>query len=280
MATPNLALPELSQSQSSKEITHNQALRIIDVLVPVAVVQDKDLTTPPSPIAGNLYLVAPNATGSWAGQDNKLAYSDGASWYFITPKNKWTAYVADELKTYRYNGTSWLVESVGNVNGASLSTDNAWPRFDGTSGKTLQNGLWVEDDAGNVTAGGNLNLADKTLQRANIKDYAEEAFNLGNLSGDVMLDFENGNFQYGVLTGDVTLSIVNPPASDKVGSMTLELKQDASGNRAVTFPPNFQYAAGNAPILSPSANAVDVLVFYTRDGGTSYHCGTFGLSFA
>ena len=280
MATPNLALPELSQSQSSKEITHNQALRIIDVLLPIAVVQDKDLTTPPSHVAGNLYIVAASATGSWASQDNKLAYSDGSSWYFITPKNKWTAYVADELKTYRYNGASWMVESIGNVNGALTSTDNAWPRFDGTTGKTLQNGLWVEDDAGNVTAGGNLNLNDKTLQRPNIKDYAEETYDLGNITGNVTLDFENGNFQYGVLTGNVTLTIANPPANGKVGSMTLELKQDTSGNRTITFPSAFQYAGGNAPTLSPSANAIDVFVFYTRDGGTSYQCGTFGLSFA
>lgn len=279
MATPNIGLPELTQSQSSKEITHNQALRIMDVLIPVAIVQDKDLTTPPNHVAGNLYIVASGATGTWANQDNKLAYSDGSTWYFITPKNRWPAYVVDESRQYRYNGTNWILDLIGDTYGAPSSTDNAWPRFDGITGKSLQNGTWVEDDSGNVTAGGNLNLNNKTLQKPHIKVYSEEAYNLGNITGAVVLDFNNGNIQYGVLTGNVTFTIANAPANGKVGSMTLELKQDTTGGRTATFPAAFKFPGSTVPTLSPSAEAVDVFVFYTRDGGVSYKFGAFGLNF-
>lgn len=279
MTTPNTGMPEISQSQSSKEITHNQALRILDVLVPIALVQDKDLTTPPAHVAGNMYIVASGATGAWSGQANKLAYSDGSTWYFITPKNKWPAYVIDEAKQYRYNGSSWAIDAPGDVTGAASSTDNAWARFDGTTGKLLQNGTWVEADSGDVTAGGALNMVDKTLQRPNMKDYSEEPFSLDNIAGTVDIDFEKGNFQYGTLIGNVTLTISNPPASGKVGSMTLELTQDATGNRTLTFPASCKFAGGAAPTPSPGANAKDIFVLYTRDGGTTYNVGTFGLDF-
>jgi hypothetical protein len=279
MTTPNTGMPEIAQSQSSKEITHNQALRILDVLVPFAIVQDKDLTTPPAHVAGNMYIVATGATGLWSGQASKLAYSDGAAWYFIAPKNKWPAYVVDEAKQYRYNGTSWSADAPGDVTGAASGTDNAWARLDGATGKILQNGTWVEADSGDVTAGGALNLVDKTLQRPVMKDYAEEPFSLGNIAGTVDIDFEKGNFQYGTLIGNVVFTVSNPPATGKVGSMTLELNQDATGNRTVTFPASFKFAGGTAPTLSVSANAKDILVFFTRNAGTSYNVGTFGLNF-
>lgn len=279
MATPNINLPEITQGQSSKEITHNLALRMIDVLVPIPIVQDKDLTTPPSHIAGNMYIVASGATGAWTGQANKFAYSDGSSWYFITPKNKWPTFVVDEAKFYRFNGGSWVLEAIGDVVGNTTSTDNAWVRFDGTTGKLVQNGTWIESDAGDVTAGGLLNMVDKILQRPVLKDYAEEIFSLGNIAGAVDLDFEKGNFQHGILIGNVTFNIINPPIAGKVGSMTLELTQDATGNRTATFPASCKYAGGTPPVLSTAANAKDILVLFTRDNGTTYNVGVFGKDF-
>ena len=275
MTTPNVALPEIAQNQSSKEVTHNLALRIIDVLVPCALVQTRTLTAPPGMVSGNMYIVGASATGAWTGQDNKLAYTDGASWYFVTPKNKWPAYVIDELLQYRFTGSVWVVDTIGNVSETGTTIDKSWARYSGTTGKQLQPGLWVESDTGDVTAGGSLNMGGKSF-----KAYSETPFNLGNMTGAVTIDFANGNFQYGVLTGNVTFTISNAPASGKVGSMTLELAQDATGSRLVTFPASVKYAGGTAPVLSTTANSLDVLVFYTRDGGSTYKLGVFGLSFS
>lgn len=48
------------------------------------------------------------------------------------------------------DGTASVVQ-VGNVTGAASSTDNAITRFDGTTGKVIQNSLVIVDDTGNVT---------------------------------------------------------------------------------------------------------------------------------
>lgn len=279
MSTPNVGLDEIAENQASKYLTHNAALRDIDVLLQ-AIVEDKDLTTPPGHVAGKLYIVAAGSTGDWTGQDNKLVYSVSSAWEFITPKTDWVVYVRDEATLYRFNGTSWVVDAAGDVAGPASATDKVWPRFDGVTGKQLQNGTWAEDDSGNAVAGGSLDMDDKALTKPAIKDYAEETNNLGSMTSTVDLDYENGNFQYGVLADNVTFTISNPPVSGKVGSLTLELQQDATGSRTVTWPASVQFAGGTPPTLSTAANALDVFVLYTRDGGTSFRLGTVGLDFS
>lgn len=139
MTKPNVGLDEIAENQASKYLTHNAALRDIDVLLQ-AIVEDKDLTTPPGHVAGKLYIVAAGATGDWLSQDSKLVYSVSSAWEFITPKTDWLVYIRDEAGLYRFNGSTWDLDAAGDVTGPATSTDNAWPRFDGATGKQLQNG--------------------------------------------------------------------------------------------------------------------------------------------
>lgn len=115
MTTPNLALAELSTSQAQKEITHNDALRVLDALVQSGI-QDKDLTTPPSHTHGSCWIVAGGATGAWAGNDNKIAQSYNSAWYFLTPKEGWRVWINDENKMYVYDGAAWM-EVLANITG-------------------------------------------------------------------------------------------------------------------------------------------------------------------
>jgi len=53
----HLLLPYLLASQAQKHVTHNEALRLLDGLVQLAVL-DRDLTTPPGrPADGDRYIV-------------------------------------------------------------------------------------------------------------------------------------------------------------------------------------------------------------------------------
>ncbi|MCF4166466.1 DUF2793 domain-containing protein [Zavarzinia compransoris] len=82
MATPRLAMPYIVQSQAQKEVTHNEALNGLDLLVQ-AVVLDRDRTAPPeAPAAGQCHIVGPGATGAWAGRDGQLAGWYGTAWRF------------------------------------------------------------------------------------------------------------------------------------------------------------------------------------------------------
>ena len=71
--TTNLLLPYILAAQAQKHVTHNEALRLLDGLVQLSVL-DRDLTAPPgSPADGDRYIVASGATGDWAGWDLNVA---------------------------------------------------------------------------------------------------------------------------------------------------------------------------------------------------------------
>lgn len=105
--TTHLKLPNIEAAQAQKHVTHNEALRIIDAVVQISVL-DKDLASaPPSPTVGDRYIVAASATGTWSGQDNAIAIWQDSAWAFHTPTQGWLAWVADENKFYLWNGTLW-----------------------------------------------------------------------------------------------------------------------------------------------------------------------------
>ena len=98
--TPNLGLPYIMAAQSQKHVTHNEAIRALDAVVQLAVL-DRDLATPPgSPAEGDRYIVAASPTGDWDGQaGNIAAFQDGA-WATST------AYAAANV--VRNNGSSYV----------------------------------------------------------------------------------------------------------------------------------------------------------------------------
>ena len=104
--TPHLVLPYLAASQAQKHVTHNEALRLVDALVQLAVLNR--LTVPPvSPVDGARYIVLPLGTGVFSTQAGKIAtYVDGL-WLFITPEEGWLAYVTADSRQYVYRAALW-----------------------------------------------------------------------------------------------------------------------------------------------------------------------------
>ena len=64
--TPNLGLPFIEGSQAQKHVTHNEALRILDAAIQVAVLDLTRTAPPSSPAEGERHVVASGATGAWA----------------------------------------------------------------------------------------------------------------------------------------------------------------------------------------------------------------------
>ena len=124
--TPNLALPYIMAAQAQKHVTHNEALRELDAIVQLMVL-DKDLATPPgSPANGARYIVAASPTGAWSGQAAKIAAYQDSAWAFYAPQEGWLAWVGDENAFYAYDGAAWSALSVGaSVNPVSLVGVNA-----------------------------------------------------------------------------------------------------------------------------------------------------------
>lgn len=92
---------------------------------------------------------------------------------------------------------------------------------------------------------------------------------------------EAGNTFMHTLTENTTFTFSNPPASGTAYTMTIEIIQDASASGyTVTWPTSVDWPSATAPTLTATASAVDVFVFTTRDGGTTWYGFTAGLGIA
>jgi hypothetical protein len=106
--TPNLGLAFLEASQAQKHVTVNEALRRLDAVVHLAVI-DRDLAAPPSsPANGDRYIVASAATGAWHGHDGQVAAFQDGAWTFLAPRPGWLAYALDEAVALVRTASAWL----------------------------------------------------------------------------------------------------------------------------------------------------------------------------
>jgi len=129
--------------------------------------------------------------------------------------------------------------------------------------------------------GRGIDMQDQLLGRPEIRDFAETSATPAVTGGSLTLDLETANVFEVVLTEDVaTLGLANPPAASKAGSVTLILKQDATGSRAVAWPAAVRWPGGTAPEISSPPNAVDILAFVTRDGGATWYGFLGGKGFS
>lgn len=103
----NLDLPYIAPSQAQKHVTHNDAIRTLDAVVQLALV-DRTRTVPPEvPIPGDRHLVAPPATGAWAGKEGEIAAWQDDHWRFVTPKPGWIAWIVAEEQALVHDGENW-----------------------------------------------------------------------------------------------------------------------------------------------------------------------------
>lgn len=103
-----LSLPFIQPSQAQKHVTHNEALRILDVLTQLGVLTDDQPAPPGSPAEGDRHIVGDAATGVWAGHEGTLALFENGLWQYFTPKAGWRAYVTARETMVVYDGTDWI----------------------------------------------------------------------------------------------------------------------------------------------------------------------------
>lgn len=113
--TPKLGLPYLVAAQAQKHVTHNEALRALDALVQVGVLDRDQTAPPPAPDEGDCYIVALGATGAWASHDHALAAWQDSAWMFYAPQLGWLAWIADEDRLVVWDGAQWIAAAAANT---------------------------------------------------------------------------------------------------------------------------------------------------------------------
>lgn len=169
------------------------------------------------------------------------------------------------------------------------ATHNAVPRLSTTFGTELQNSGVLIDDLDNVTgvvsltASGNIagvdltasgNIAGVDLTASGniagvLKDYGERVNVIGSIGGGTQnISLNDGN----VVTATVDTSATTFTFSDALASGVLcgfIMYLTNGGSQTVTWPAAVDWPGGTAPSLTTAG--LDILVFTTVDGGTTWH---------
>jgi hypothetical protein len=95
-------------------------------------------------------------------------------------------------------------------------------------------------------------------------------------AGTLTLDLNTASvFAVSLNAAITTLTLSNTQTSGLTSSFVLVFTADGTA-RAVTWPISFKWPSATAPTLTSTLNKRDVFVFFTYDGGTSWHAFTSG----
>lgn len=143
-----LHLPYIMPSQAQKHVTHNEAIRKLDAIVQLSA-KSWGLATPPNtPLAGDRYIIADNASGTWFNKSGQIAAWQDEAWHFYEPREGWLAWLEDTKSIIVFaegewmaidqsNNTSNMLERLGintasdNINRFSVSSDASLFTHDG-----------------------------------------------------------------------------------------------------------------------------------------------------
>jgi hypothetical protein len=103
----------------------------------------------------------------------------------------------------------------------------------------------------------------------------EDETSITSSSGTATINCRDGNVFSHTLTENVTYTFSNAPASGRAFGFTLKVVQDSTA-RTITWPTSVDWSGGEAPTISAGSGEVDVFVFYTHDGGTTWYGFTAG----
>lgn len=127
--SPILGLPLIQPAQAQKHVTHNEALRVLDVLVQPVVASRGANVPPASPAEGERHIVGAAPTGAWAGQAQAVAQFEAGQWAFLTPQAGWRVHVLAEDGEAIFSGGLWEGAAERDLRAASLGVNAAPDAF-------------------------------------------------------------------------------------------------------------------------------------------------------
>ena len=207
------------------------------------------LKGPPHSASATYTLELPNADGS-AGQ---LLKTDGSGKLAFTSSLPGITATASEINIL--DGVTATASEINILDGVTATT----AEINYLDITTL--GLTQASKAVTADANGVVSFDNGTI---------EEVTTVTSSSNAATINLQDGNLFEHDLTENVTYTFSNPAAAGRASSFVLKVIQDSSA-RTITWPGSVDWPAATAPTLTATNNGVDVFVFFTIDGGTTYY---------
>ncbi len=118
-----------------------------------------------------------------------------------------------------------------------------------------------------------MNVTQMNTSVQNVVVFNATHIALGNVAGAATINTQQGTYFSANTSGGCTWTFAGGPDSSKATAFTLELTSGAGNTSTAytqTWPAAVKWAGGSAPTLTQGETKVDVLVFITDDGGTTW----------
>ncbi|CUJ98201.1 hypothetical protein RUE5091_01897 [Ruegeria denitrificans] len=210
--SPRLNLPFLQPSQAQKHVTHNEALRRLDIVAQLSVASTNASTPPAVPNEGEVHALGVAPTGDWTGQAGMLAAWLDNTWHFVAPGTGWRAWDETSGQLQIWDGEAWVEPPVAtqNLDGAGIGTS-----YDNTNRLSVQSPATLLSHEG---AGHQLKI-----NKANAGETASLLFQ-SNWTGHAEMG----------LTGDTVFAIkVSPDGSTWTDALSLDSTTGTASGSAV-----------------------------------------------
>ena len=217
--------------------------------------------TDPGTITDVNYTVSTSSANS----GDVLTYGAGGDLTWMTPTPGIGSVSADTTPQLGGNldANSNVIQNLSGISATPSNPNiNLNPYF---ASKVIVNGDF--ETTGNIVSSsdGNITLSPNGTGKTQINaiNYNEGAIHTVTYGATITPNVTNGNTQQVTLTGNVTFNAFTSPVAGQ--SLTLIVKQDATGSRTLTSTMKF---AGGTKTLTTAANSVDIISVYYD--GTTY----------
>jgi hypothetical protein len=186
------------------------------------------------------------------------------------------------LTSFTANGIIYASSTSVLATGSALTFDgtNFLTTGSATATALIPSGSTVPTNGMYLSASNTVSFATNSTRRLSFTSagytqpvaYADTVVALGNTGTATTITCTSGNVFTATLTGNCTFTLASPIASGS-SSFTLILTNDATASRTVAWSGGtFKFPNGSASLSrTTAANGVDVWVFFTPDGGTTWY---------
>ncbi|WP_404336214.1 DUF2793 domain-containing protein [Sphingomonas sp. MMS12-HWE2-04] len=105
--TPRLNLPLLEPGQAQKEMTHNEALARLDLLVHGRLVALAANVPPVAPAPGQCWVIGSAPQGVWADHSHAIAGWTTSGWHFVAPQEGMRLWIDAEAGFALFRDGGW-----------------------------------------------------------------------------------------------------------------------------------------------------------------------------
>ncbi len=139
--TNRIGMPYMASAQAQKEVVHNEAITLADLMIQ-PVVQGIGLNVPPaSPVEGACWVIGAVPAGAWSSHQGKIAGWTSGGWRFVAPQSGFSVWSVADNKMARHDGSQWVLGLANageyRVNGLPVVTERQSPIPDPVGGTNI-----------------------------------------------------------------------------------------------------------------------------------------------